>query len=223
MAFFKKRVEESKKSIVKETTTLGSKISRCMVVNGDVISCESIVVDGRVNGDVVSSKRVVLNRGSIVVGKIKAKEVIVDGILEGPIEAKVINIGKSANTEGYMIAEDITIAGECDGDILAKESLVIKESANVTTLETKSKVVKVLGILRGVVTASELLVISNRGLIDGDVRAKEYFRSGDSKVTGVVSRFRGGISNKRAKVDKDYRIYSKKAKNLKDFVRLKKI
>jgi len=224
MAFFKdKKTGESKNSIVEEIINLGSKISRCMVVNGNVISCEAIVVDGRVNGDIISNKNVILNRGSIVVGKIKAKEVNVDGILEGPIEARVINIGKSAITEGYMIGENITIAGECDGDILVKESLIIEESANVTTLETKAKTVKVSGVLRGDILATEFLIIDKSGLVDGNIKTKEYFRSGNSKVTGTISRFVGNISNKSKNIDKNYLINEKKEKKFKEFGRLKKI
>jgi cytoskeletal protein CcmA (bactofilin family) len=224
MAFFKdKKKEESKNSIIKKSTTLGSKISRCMVINGNIISCEAIVVDGRVNGDIISSKSVVLNRGSIVVGKIKAKEVSVEGILEGPIEARVINIGKSAITEGYMIGENIVIAGECDGDILAKENLLIEESANVTTLETKAKTIKVSGVLRGDVLATEFLIINKSGLVDGNIKTKEYFRSGNSKVTGTISRFVGNISNKGKNIVKNHLIKEKKEKKFKEFGRLKKI
>ena len=197
MAFFK----DKKKSLHKESpqiisSTLGSKISRCMVVNGDIISCEAIVVDGRVNGDIISNKTIKLNKGCVVFGKIKAKDVIVDGILEGPIEAENIEIGKSAKTQGYMIANTITIAGESDGDILAKSTLIIKKGADVTTLETKSKVVKVLGIIRGNITATELLVIRDNGMVDGDIRSKEYFCSGDSKITGTITRYIDNISNK---------------------------
>jgi len=224
MAFFKdNKIEESKHSIVEKTSILGSKISRCMVINGDVISCEAITVDGRVNGDIVSSKSVILNRGSIVVGKIKAKEVIIEGILEGPIEAKIINIAKSAKTEGYMIGENITIAGECDGDILAKENLVIEENANVITLETKAKTVKVLGVLKGDILATEFLIINRNGIVDGNIKTKEYFRSGNSKVTGTISRFVGNMPNRNKDIGINFIIKEKKEKNLKEFNRLKKI
>ena len=204
MAFFKSRNKESKKDTTTsiKTPNLGSKISRCMVINGDIISCESIIIDGRVNGDIVSVKNVSVHRGAIVIGKIQAKEVRVDGILEGPIEANTIKIGEDATTEGYMIGDDITIAGECDGDILAKNTLVIKKGANVTTLETKAKVVKIEGLIRGKIIATQLLEITDSGIVEGDIKTKGYHSSSGSKVTGSICRYVGTLSNKNTNENK---------------------
>jgi cytoskeletal protein CcmA (bactofilin family) len=196
MAFFKDKTKPKDEELLIKTPTAGSKISRCMAINGDVVSCESIVVDGRINGDIVCDKSVVISNGAIVVGKIKAKEVRVDGALEGPIEAEIIEIGKSAVTEGYMIAMSITISGRCDGDILAENTLIVEEGADVTTLEAKAKIVKVASTFRGDITATELLEINDTGLVDGNVNTKEYFSSSGSRVTGSIKRYVGYISNK---------------------------
>jgi len=200
MAFFKDKTIKPQDDIALiKTPTSGSKVSRCMAINGDVISCESIIVDGRVNGDIICDKSVIVESGAIVFGKIKAKEVRVDGTLEGPIESEIIEIGKDAVTEGYMIAMSITISGRCDGDILAENTLIVEECADVTTLETKAKIIKVAGTIRGDITATELLEINDNGLVDGNVKTKEYFSSSGSRVTGSIRRYVGYISNENGK------------------------
>jgi len=198
MAFFKEddNIEQEEDTILIKTPILGSKISRCMVINGDIVSCESIVVDGRVNGSVISSKSVVLSRGAIIVGKIKAKKVRVDGILEGPIEAEIIEVTSKAKSVGYMIANDIVIEGESDGDILAKNKLLIKKDANVNTIEAKAKDIKIVGTIAGNIVATNFLEIATSGLVKGDIKAKEYLKSGGAKVTGTICRYVGRVKEK---------------------------
>ena len=197
MAFFKDKIikPQDDNALIKTPMT-GSKISRCMAINGNVVSCESIIVDGRVNGDIICDKSVIIENGAIVFGKIKAKEVRVDGTLEGPIEAEIIEIGKDAVTVGYMIAISITVSGKCDGDILSENTLIVEEKADITTLETKAKIIKIAGTIRGDITATELLEINDNGLVEGNVKTKEYFSSSGSRVTGSIRRYVGYISNK---------------------------
>jgi cytoskeletal protein CcmA (bactofilin family) len=219
MGFFKKdKKDTTNNTTIEKAPNLGSKISRCMVINGDVVSCESIIVDGRVNGDIISSKEVIVNRGSIVVGKIEAKVVRVDGILEGPIEAQNIKVGSSATTVGYMIGDDIDIKGRCDGDILAKNTLTIQEGADVTTVEAKAKSVKIYGLIRGLVIAKEELEIGSSGVVEGDIKTKSYISSSNSKVTGSIFRYVGTISNKNINENKNV---SNKIENRREVKRIR--
>jgi len=165
-----------------------------MLINGDIISCEPIVVYGRVSGDITSQKSVIIHRGATVGGKIKAQEVRVDGILEGAIEAQIVEIGKDGVVDGYMIASNITTAGKSDGDILAKNSLVVEEGAEVKTVEAISKVVKVSGIIKGDLVVSEYIEVNENGFIDGDIKTREYVSVGSNKVSGSIYRYVGKIT-----------------------------
>jgi len=199
MALFKNGTKPQEEDLIIKTPNQGGNISKCMVVSGDVVSCESILIEGRVTGNIVSLKKVILLEGSSVIGNIKAKEVRVDGFLEGPIEANIIEVGKKAKVVGYMIGSNILIEGKSDGDILARNTLVVDEGADVTTYEAKAKIVRVSGVLRGEVVATELLEIGESGLIEGDVKTKEYCSSSGSRVTGTIYRYIGGSSKKSQK------------------------
>ena len=191
MAKLDNNIEFYNTSSIIKSPTIGCKIPKCMVVSGDIVSCESIVVEGRVDGDIISVKKVIIKKGAVVNGMIKAKEVRVEGSLKGPIEADIIEISKDGKSEGYLIGNKIAISGKSDGDILSKETLFIDKGAYVNSLEIKSKVTKVLGRVKGFVESTEVLEVLDDGVVDGDVKTKDLLNYGNGKVFGKIYRYVG--------------------------------
>jgi cytoskeletal protein CcmA (bactofilin family) len=61
------------------------------VINGHIDFSDGLRVDGRINGNLVASKEtpslLVISETAVIVGKIYANHVIVNGTVQGPIEA----------------------------------------------------------------------------------------------------------------------------------------
>ncbi len=168
--------------------SVGSKISRCMVVNGAVKSCEPIIVDGTVNGNIVCDDSVVVQKSGIVNGKIEAKTILLEGKVEGPLEANTIELREEANLTGYILAKRAKIAGSVDGDILAKEYLEVSKDARLITYECVADTMVVKGYIQGEVTANIVLDIRASATIEGDIRVRELKAEGSSKIFGSISR-----------------------------------
>lgn len=185
----------SEESMIEEGNSLvtapkhGSKISRCMVVEGDVKSCEAIIIDGTVNGSVTCEDSVVVQKSGIVKGKIEAKAILLEGKVEGPLEAVDIELGVSAKLTGYILANRARVAGMVDGDILSKESLEVCKGAEVVTYECVSPYIVVNGYIRGEVRANEMLDVRSGATIEGDVEVKELQTEGSGNIFGAISRF----------------------------------
>ena len=150
-----------------EAPKVGGKVSRCMVVNGNLKSCEPIIVDGIVNGDILCDDSVVLHKGSRVVGKIEAKSILLEGFCEGPLEADLVELTVDSQLVGYIVASKVRVAGSVDGDILARESLEVCESGRIIAYETILKQIITKGYIQGEVTAKELLDIRATATIEG--------------------------------------------------------
>lgn len=160
-----------------------------MSINGSVKSCESIVVDGTINGDVTCDDTILISRGAFVTGSIIAKEIVVDGIVKGPLEANSVVVNCNAIQTGYIIATDIKILGIVDGDILARESLVIEKSAKVKAYDIKAQIITMSGSVEADVTATEIIEMKCGAVISGDLSTNDLQIDGQSKVLGQVKRY----------------------------------
>ena len=182
-------MEKESESFI-EAPKVGGRISRCMVIDGGLKSCEPIIIDGTVNGDIRSDDTVLISKSGIVHGKVEAKAIILQGFCEGPLEATNVEITKDAQLVGYILASNAKVSGSVDGDILAREFLEVTNDARIVSYETISKRVVVKGLLQGEVTAKELLEIYESGTIEGDVKVKELQAHGPGKIFGSISRIR---------------------------------
>ena len=196
-------VEETGRLV--EAPKVGGRVSRCMVINGDLKSCEPIVIDGTVNGDILSDDSVAVQKGAIVRGKIEAKNILLEGYCEGPLEAEKVELTVGAQLVGYILATQARVAGSVDGDILARESLEVCKSGRIVAYECISQRVIVKGTIQGEVTAKELLDIRTTALIEGDVAVKELRTEGAGKIFGAISRLENGSRDESTKSDESRR------------------
>ena len=178
-----------KENILVKRPTHGTIISKCMTIEGDLKSCEPIVVDGILSGNIKCEDIVVISKTASVTGKIEAKEIRVDGRVEGPIEAKVVELSKGSNQEGYILADIAIINGNLDGDIICKESLEIGESGNIDCYECQASIVTVEGILNGNIAASKLLDIGANAEVVGNIKANELKSENGAKILGNIAQY----------------------------------
>jgi len=196
MALFKKQQPEDTyidyvEDILIKTPTNGSEISKCMVIDGDIskikgnIECEDIVV--------------VLSSGSVV-GKIDAKEVRLDGRVEGPIEANIVEQLKGAKQVGYILTDIAILNGAVDGDIVCKESLEIGADANIECYECKAEIITIEGNLAGAIEATKMLDVKASAKVKGEIKTKELKSEMGSQILASIKSFENDdISDKKGK------------------------
>jgi cytoskeletal protein CcmA (bactofilin family) len=92
-----------------------SHIGETMQIEGDLRSAGSVDISGLLNGSIFVSDMVITDAGSVR-GSIEAKQVEINGHVEGKITADVIIVGKSAVIKG---------------DIFFRQTLKTEEGADI--------------------------------------------------------------------------------------------
>lgn len=219
MDIFKDNEQEeyvnSNDDILIKTPTKGTTISKCMSINGDIKSCEPITIEGNIYGDIVCEDIVVILFGGSVVGKIEAKEVRLDGRLEGPIEAKIVEQTKNAKHEGYILADIAILNGNTDGDIICSETLEIGENANIECYECRAETITVDGQLNGNIVAIKVLEARENSTINGSIKANELKSELGSKILGTIEEFASSnIINKKLNTSLTEEVFDKEARRI---------
>ena len=89
----------------------GEKISTLLsdvLVEGDIVEKDKIIIDAKVNGD-VKSEDVTTHSNSNIKGNIKSKNVSLGGKIVGNINAEQINIKKTADVDGVLNQKVLSI------------------------------------------------------------------------------------------------------------------
>lgn len=165
----------------------GSIVSSAMHINGDVKIDDELVINGELNGDIESSSIVVILKNAKVKGNIKAKECRVDGVVDGNIEAFLIELTSSAKINGDILANSALIDGQINGKIDIKESLECTSNANIKTTKCKAQIVVVEGKVDGFILATKLLDVKNSAQIRGKILAKELKSDFNCKLEGLIN------------------------------------
>lgn len=186
---FKQTAKEEDGDILVKTPLDGAVITKCTYINGNIKSCEPIIIKGHIVGDIVCEDIVVILFGGTVTGRVEAKEVRVDGRVEGAIEAKIVEHTSGANSEGYIVADIGIINGYIDGDIVCKETLEIGKDAVIKCCECRAEVITVEGEISGNITAYKLLEASSSATLRGKIKAKELKIEAGSKILGLLESF----------------------------------
>jgi cytoskeletal protein CcmA (bactofilin family) len=94
-----RRVEEA-------TTRAAAVIGKTIVVRGTVSGKEDLLVDGRLEGDVdLPENRLTVGAGGQIEGKIRAREIVIYGVVQGNLEASErVEIRKNARVIGDLKA-----------------------------------------------------------------------------------------------------------------------
>jgi len=182
----KETTEEIQDDILVTTPTHGTFLSKCMSTTGDIKSCEPITVEGHVVGNIKCEDIVVVLSGGSVTGKIEAKEIRIDGRVEGAIEASIIEQLKSAKNEGSLLADIIILNGTSDGNILCRETLEIGKDATVKSDECKADIATINGDFSGNIRVSKLIEMQESSNLKGSLKANELKSEIGCKISASI-------------------------------------
>ncbi len=101
MGFFIKKTASG----IKEKTF----IARHTKIVGNVETDRDLYIDGEVKGDIVSSKLVTIGKTGRCEGDIKAKAVVISGVVKGVIEAERVDIISGGRAIGEVFAEHFSV------------------------------------------------------------------------------------------------------------------
>ncbi len=200
MGIFSQKEEiiiEEERNFIIEIPSNGSIISKCSNVEGEIKSCEPVIIKGKFQGRIVCEDIVVICESGEFKGEITAKEIRVDGVVKAPLKADLVEITKNAEHAGYIICRNSVIDGRAMGDILCSENLEILENGLVVSQECRAETAIVEGKIKGYITVLKLLDVKAGALVDGKIEAKELKIENGSKISGVI--------NKRQKPKKEGR------------------
>ncbi len=189
MFFIENNIGRALENSDSQIEVIGSRVSQCAMIQGCVKSCEPIVIDGSIDGTISCDDLVIVNKNAYVNGTIYAKEVRVYGVVDGPIEAEVVVISATGKHTGYIVAINIVIDGVNDGDILARERLLINKDAKVIAVDINTQIVTVYGDISGVIRASEIVDLKKSGVINGDIYTDNFQAHSSGVIWGLVQRY----------------------------------
>jgi cytoskeletal protein CcmA (bactofilin family) len=83
-------------------------IGRELRLSGKLTTRSDVIVEGRIDGDCVCP-RIVIKAGGNVTGDILAEEVVVQGTVEGRIQAKIVRLESTARVMGEVNYRDLHV------------------------------------------------------------------------------------------------------------------
>jgi len=160
--------------------TKGSKIT------GDIRTNDTLHIDGEVEGNIIVNNMVVVGKGGVVKGDIKAQKVICSGKIEGAIECESIEIMQNAEVSYSVVSNIFITGGKYRGEILAKNVLVDTFGSVENKIQAKEIVVK--GVFAGDL-ACEILTTKPSGKINGNMFVKNIKNEG-GLVEGAIGQYK---------------------------------
>jgi cytoskeletal protein CcmA (bactofilin family) len=106
MGFFKKSVSSEVKRTGLTIIAKGNKIAGEMVITG------KLHIDGTVEGSITSIENVSIGKTGIISGKLKAKNVTVNGLLEGEVECDHLHITAGGKVKANVCSIDLTMEAQ---------------------------------------------------------------------------------------------------------------
>ncbi len=114
-------------------------ISDGTYIKGGIDTTGSIFIDGKFEGVIVAGESITIGKTGEVIGEIKAKTVIVSGLLDGLIDVEDANILESGKVLGKMQYQHLIIEknGIFEGEGKMKNSTLNSQYKGIDTFPTQ--------------------------------------------------------------------------------------
>ena len=183
MAFLGGNSNDSSSNKISSATIITS----CMDVKGSFEGTDTIHVDGKITGNIPVNNTLVIGKTGIVIGDVRAKHAIINGELQGSIICDELEVMRTGKLSSEAQAQNIIIDGEVQGYIMGHKSINILESGTLKANKVQSKNIKVHGIIKGTIIATELLQVGTNGSVEGEISVKNISTAEGGKVSGSMS------------------------------------
>ena len=129
-------MQEPPKAVANAAPTPPSIISAELTLTGNLASTGEIHIDGKVDGDITSYALTVGEKG-VVTGSITADSIRICGVTKGEIKGKNVVLTKTAEVNGDVVHETLTIEAGAflDGNVRRAESAAANTSSKVSVLK----------------------------------------------------------------------------------------
>jgi cytoskeletal protein CcmA (bactofilin family) len=212
MALFKSsksNTTASQKS-VKDSISTATIITKGTAIKGDIVSNDTIHVDGDVEGSIKVDNIVVIGRSGMVQGDIQANKIVTSGNINGAINCKELEVMESSSVNSQIQAERINVSGKIDGEILCN-TIMIEQGGKVEHM-LQAKNVTVSGTLIGEV-ACELLSTKKTGFVKGSMFVSNISNEGGT-VEGSIGQYKDlVIETKEEDLESEEKIDTKTKKS----------
>ena len=110
-------------------------------VKGEVKLTCSIYIDGKIEGSLDSTSDITIGKSGCVVGNVFAKKVLVQGCLEGEIDADRVEILSEGVVKGTIISSELVIEANSsfEGESKKKNTNLLKDNLDDNKKRTKIK------------------------------------------------------------------------------------
>ncbi|CAL2103022.1 protein of unknown function [Tenacibaculum sp. 190130A14a] len=97
-----------------------SLFSRNTLINGKIKSdFDSIRFEGKMKGEIISCKKIVTAASAEIIGNLKGKSIVHNGLLEGTIKSEELYLKENSITNGEVVSKVISIENAIfNGDLI---------------------------------------------------------------------------------------------------------
>lgn len=129
-------IQEPPKIVATNSSTPPSIISAELTLTGNLASTGEIHIDGKVDGD-INSRALTIGEKGVVTGSVCADSIRICGTVKGEIKGKNIILTKTAEVNGDIVHESLTIEAGAflDGNVRRADSAVANTSSKVSVLK----------------------------------------------------------------------------------------
>ena len=187
MALLRKKTD--KRTTKADKISSATIITSCMEVKGDFKGGDTIHIDGHVTGNIFVSNTIVIGKSGVVEGNIEAKSVLINGELKGSVKCDKLEVLAAGKVSKYIEGKELILEGNITGDITGHESIDVLEQSTIHAICIKSKKIKVAGKIKGTIHASELLEITAKGFVEGQIAAKSIKTEEGGRMVGTMSTY----------------------------------
>lgn len=164
-------------------------ITSCTEVTGNLQGSDTMHIDGKVTGNITVSNALIIGKSGIVQGEVKAKNAIINGILDGKITCDTLEVMQTGTLSNEVEAKVLILDGKVDGNIVGSERINVLTNGILNVSKIQSKYITVNGSIKGKIVASELLAIESTGAVEGEISAKSIKTAEGGKMIGMMATY----------------------------------